>query len=60
MTELQVPQDLFNGVLDYLKTRPWQEVAGAMPRLLAIQQAAFDEAVDRRDMPSGARADEAK
>jgi hypothetical protein len=32
-----IPADLLDGLKDYLMSRPWREVAGAMPRLLELK-----------------------
>lgn len=36
-TEYIIPADLLEGLKAYLMKRPWEEVAGAMPRLLALK-----------------------
>lgn len=35
--EYIIPADLLEGVKAYLMKRPWEEVAGAMPKLLALK-----------------------
>jgi hypothetical protein len=32
-----IPETLFKAVVDYMSSRPWREVGGAMPQLLAIE-----------------------
>jgi hypothetical protein len=33
----QIPESLFKGIVEYLSGRPFKEVGGAVPQLLAIK-----------------------
>jgi hypothetical protein len=43
-----VPEPLFKAVVDYMSSRPWREVGGAMPQLLAIQPQEVKEAEESK------------
>lgn len=38
-----IPADLLQAIVEYMSERPWKEVGRAMPQLLALKEATFDE-----------------
>lgn len=37
-----IPESLKNGLIEYLGSRPWREVAGAMQQLMVLKESATE------------------